>query len=236
MHRVLLLLIAIITTGGANAQRVYDITGNDVGAANVEQFAGFVGGTIFPLDKYIKVKEGTPYFWEDWCTGTLVVGSGTAYQNLQLKLDLLNHEVHYKDADNREMILTVPLKEIILRPGGLDARYFIPGKAWTDVDKKLADSWLQVLVNDQVSLMLDIRKKVTESTPYNSATTEQTINDAYIYFLQKGGHMNRITKWSELVDLLADKQKEMAKYIKANDLTGESPLEFADLVAYYNKL
>lgn len=236
MSRIFLLLLAIITAGGANAQRVIDITGSDVDAAHAEQLSGFVGGTIFPLDKYVKVREGTPYFYEDWCPGTLIVGGGTAYQNLQLKLDLLNHEVHYKDADDREMILAVPLKEIVLRPGGLDARFFIPGKAWADVDKKLADSWLQVLVNDKVSLMLDIRKKVTETTPYNSSTAEQSINDAYIYFLQKGGRMNRITKWSELVDLLADKQKDIAKYVKQNDLTGESPLEYADLVTYYNKL
>jgi hypothetical protein len=236
MPRLLLLLIAIITMAGASAQRVYDITGNDIDAAHTEQFAGFVGGTIFPLDKYIKVKEGSPYFYEDWCVGTLIVGAGTAYQNLQLKLDLLNHEVHYKNADNREMILAVPLKEIILRPGGLDACYFIPGRAWADVDKKLADSWLQVLVNDKVSLMVDIRKKLTESTPYNSATTEQTINEVYVYFLQKSGVMYRITKWSELLERLADKQKEVARYAKENHLDGESALEYAELVAYYNKL
>ncbi|HEY4336156.1 MAG TPA: hypothetical protein VGM89_09670, partial [Puia sp.] len=201
-----------------------------------EQFSGFVGGTIFPMDKYLKVKEGTPYFSEDWNPGTLIVGGGTAYQNLQLKLDLLNHEVHYKDADGHEMILTVPLKEIILRPGGLDAHTFIPGKAWADADKKLADSWLQVLVNDKVSLLLDIRKKVTETQGYSQATTEQTIDDVYVYFLQMGGQMNRVSKWSQLLDLLADKKTQLSSFVKENHLTGKAPLEYTQVVAYYNTL
>jgi len=236
MCRLFPLTLLLFVTCAAQAQRVIDITNNDANAAYSEQLSNFVGGTIFPLDKYIKVKEGTPYLYEDWCPGTLIVGTGTTYQNLQLKLDLLNHEVHYKDANDREMVLTVPLKAIILRPGGLDARTIIPGKAWADVDKKLADSWLQVLVNDKISLMLDIRKKITETQGYGSATTEQSINDSYIYFLQKGGQMNRFTKWSQLLDLLADKQREVTKYVKENDLTGEAPLEYAQLVAYYNKL
>ena len=235
-RRLLLLLLITTITHCATAQRVIDITNGDVDAAHNEQMIGLAGGTIFPADKYVKVKEGTPYFYEDWCTGSLVLGGGTAYQNLQLKLDLLNHEVHYKDADNREMILSAPLKEVILRPGSLDARYFIPGKAWADVDDKLANTWLEVLINDKVSLLLDIRKKVTETQPYNSSTTEQYINETNVYFLQKAGRMNRITKWSELIDLLADKQKQVAKYVKENNLTGESPLEYADLVAWYNKL
>jgi len=236
MRRLSPFALLLFIVCAAQAQRVIDITGHDIDATRTEQLSGIVGGTIFPGDKYIKIKEGSPYLYDDWCTGTLVLGSGIAYQNLQLKLDVLNHEVHYKDARDQEMILTTPLKEIILHAGGLDARTLIPGKPWVETDKKLADSWLQVLVNDTVSLMLDVRKKLTETQGYNSATAEQTINDSYIYFLQKGGHLNRFTKWSQLLDLLADKQKQVARYAKENDLTGEAPLEYAQLVAYYNKL
>ncbi|HXB07292.1 MAG TPA: hypothetical protein VNW04_09255 [Puia sp.] len=236
MTRLFLILIATAATCRAAAQKVIDITNSDADVISNERMRGLTGGTIFPPDKYVKVKEGTPYYWDDWANGSLVLDGGFTYQNLQLKIDLLNHEVHYKDADDREMILTAPLREIILRAGGLDARYFIPGKAWADVDKKLANSWLQVLVNDKTSLLLDIRKKLTESNPYNSSTTEQTIEETNVYFLQKGGRLNRLTKWSDLLDLLADKRTEVAKYVKENDLTGVSPLEYADLVAWYNKL
>ena len=236
MYRLLSSTLILFITCTVQAQRVIDISSSDANASNSEQLSNFVGGTIFPIDKYVKVKEGTPYYDNEWCTGTLVVGMGTTYQNLQLKLDLLNHEVHYKDANNREMILSVPLKEVVLRPGGLNARTFIPGKAWAEADKRLADSWLEVLVNDTVSLLLDIRKKVTETQGYSSATTEQSISDSYVYFVQKKGQMNRVTKWSQLLDVLADKKAEVGRFVKENHLTGEAPLEYTQVVAYYNTL
>jgi hypothetical protein len=236
MFRLLSFTLILFITCTAQAQRVIDISSSDANASYSEQLSNFVGGTIFPIDKYIKIKEGTPYYDNEWSTGTLIVGTGTAYQNLQLKLDLLNHEVHYKDADNREMILSVPFKVVILHAGGLDARTFIPGKAWAEADKKLADSWLQVLVNDKVSLLLDLRKKLTETQGYSSATTEQSISDSYVYFVQKSGQMNRVTKWSQLLDLLADKKTEVGRFVRENHLTGDAPLEYTQVVAYYNTL
>lgn len=234
--RSLLLLLIICTGLFARAQKVIDITHADADVVGNERMRGLSGGSIFPADQYVKVKEGTPYYSDDWAMGTLVLDGGTTYQKLELKLDLLRHEVHYKDATDREMILTAPLREIVLYPGGLDARYFILGKAWAGVDKKLADSWLQVLVNDKVSLMLDHRKKLVESTAYASSTVEQSIEDLEVYFLQKGGSCYRVTRWSELVGLLGDKSGPVARYIKENDLNGEAPIEYAQLVTYYNTL
>lgn len=233
--RLPLLTILLCYALGARAQKVIDITTTDADVVGNERIRGLIGGSIFPIDKYVKIVEGSPYYWDEWSTGTLVLGNGAAYQHIDLKLDLLNHEVHYKDADQREMILTTPVREIILRPG-LDARIFIPGKPWAGVDKKLADAWLQVLVNDTVSLLLDIRKTLVESTPYASSTAEQSIRDKEVYFLLKGGTLLRVEKWAHLLDLLGDKRKQLAQYIKENDLTGEAPLEYAQVVAWYNKL
>lgn len=234
--RSFLLLPALFLGYAAGAQKVIDITHSDADVIGNERMRGLTGGSIFPADQYVRVKEGTPYYSDDWAAGTLVLDGGTTYQNLELKLDLLRHEVHYKDAADREMILTAPLREIVLHPGGLDARYFILGKAWADVDKRLADSWLQVLVNDKVSLMLDHRKKLVETTAYASSTIEQTIEDKEVYFLQKGGRCFRVSRWSELVGLLGDKSTQVVQYIKENDLTGEAPIEYAQLVTYYNTL
>lgn len=233
---LLLLLPVLFSAAAASAQKVVDITDGDNNASYREQLSTFVGGTIFPLDKYIKIKEGSPYYVADWSAGSIVTESGKTYQNLQVKLDLLNHEIHYKDKDGNEMIVTVPIRQLILSPAGSANRIFIPGKQWADVDKKLADSWLLVLVNDTVSLLCDIRKKVTEGQAYNSATAEQTIDDKEVYFLQKNGRLNRIGRWSELQELLADKRKEVAKYIKDNDLRGNSQSEYAQVVTYYNTL
>ena len=233
--RIPLLTFLLLTACYVSAQRVIDITNMDADVIGNERLRGLAGGSVFPPDKYIKIKEGTPYYLDDWSTGSLVMAGGATFQHLELKLDLLNHEIHYKDAENHEMIVTTPVSQIIFHPG-LDARIFIPGKPWAGVDKTLADAWLQVLVNDKVSLLLQIHKKLIESTPYSSATAEQSIEDKDLYYLQKDGQLLRIAKWSELFNLLGDKKAELTRYAKENHLTGDSPVDYAELVAYYNKL
>jgi hypothetical protein len=219
----------------AQSQRVIDISRADADVIGNERLRGLTGGSIFPPDKYIKIREGSPFYWDEWSTGSLVMENGTTFQHLELKLDLLNHEVHYKDANDREMILSTAFKQIILRPG-LDARIFIPGKPWAATERSLANAWLQVLVNDSVSLLLDLHKKLIESTSYNSATTEQFIEDKDTYYLQKNGKLIRIPHWDDLFSMLGDKRKELTKYAREMNLTGEAPIEYAQLVAQYNKL
>jgi hypothetical protein len=233
--RVLIVTLALFSAFPGAAQKVVDITRADADVVGQERMAGLAGGQVFPQYKYIKIKEGSPYYLEDWSHGSLVMANGTAFHDLDLKLDLLNHEVHYKDAGGNEMVLTTPVREIIFFPG-LDARIFIPGKPWSDVDKALEKAWLRVLVNDKTSLLLDIRKKLVESTSYASATAEEVINDEEVYFLQKDDHLFRVKHWSDLSTLLGDKQDQVAQFIKANHLTGDAPLEYAEVVAYYNRL
>ncbi len=235
MHRVLLLTGSLFVACLVHAQRVIDITNNDADVIGNERMRGLAGGSIFPPDKYIKIKEGSPYYSDVWVSGSLVLENGMTFQHLDLKLDLLNHEIHYKDANDREMILSTPVKQIIFHPG-LDGRVFIQGKPWSAMDKKLATDWLQVLVNDTVSLLLDLRKRMVETTAYNSATTEQTIEEKEVYFLQKDGKLIPVPRWNDLFELLRDKKRELMRYSKEMDLTGDTPVEYAQLVAYYNKL
>ena len=234
-HNLPLLSFVLLAALSASGQRVVDISSGDVDVVTQQRPIGLAGGSIFPEYKYIKVKEGSPYYRDEWCKGILVTENGTAFHGLELKLDLLNHEVHYKDSADREMVLTTPMRKIIIWPG-LDARTFIPGKPWASTDKSLEKAWLQVLVNDSVSLLLDIRKKLVEITPYASSTAEQTINDEEAYWLQKGGNLVRIKHWDDLPYLLGDKKGQVAKFIKENDLTGDAPIEYADVVAFYNTL
>ena len=81
-----------------------------------------------------------------------------------------------------------------------------------------------------------IIKNMTESKPYGSATTEQRISTTGQYFIYHHSTFTRVKKIKEIPDLLGDKKNELGDYISSGKLSGKSDMDYAELVAYYNKL
>ena len=49
---------------------------------------------------------GTPYYYDDFASATLTLASGKKYDSVSIKLDVVNHELHYKSASqNRQIVL-----------------------------------------------------------------------------------------------------------------------------------
>jgi hypothetical protein len=233
----IVLTLAVVLTAGipAGAQRVVDITHNDADVVGQQMINGMVGGQVISPVTYVKVTEGTPYFSDEWLDGTVLLEGGKAIDHLKLRLDLVHKEIHYKDADGREMIATTPVRAVTL-PGPAGNLVFIPGTPWRETDKALDGAWLQVLVNDRVSLLYEVRKKMTENTPYGGSTVERTITDVSFYYLQINGKFLRIRGWSDVPALLGDKVQAVTAFIRDNRLKGHTPDEYAKVVAYYNTL
>ena len=235
MKSCLLLLLTVVLAADAGAQKVVDITQGDADVIGQERITGLVGGQVMSPVKYVKVIEGTPFFREEWLQGAIVLNGGTLLGHLDLRLDLLRHELHYKNGDGQEMIATTPVSAVTLSAGGGNFT-FVPGTPWREVDKALDGAWLQVLVNDKVSLLREDRKKLSENTPYGSSTTEQTISDADYYYLRMNGQFLRIRTWSRLPEMLGDRKKAVLEFIATNHLTGSTPEEYTQVVTYYNTL
>jgi hypothetical protein len=95
---------------------------------------------------------------------------------------------------------------------------------------------VQVLVNDKVSLVRQIKKNVKVTTPYGSSTDEEVIADIEVYYLQISNQFIRIRNWDALPILLQDKKDQVLQYIHSNRLHGRLPEEYAQVVNYYNSL
>lgn len=233
----IILTIAVILIGGVpvRAQRVVYITHSDADVVGQQMINGLVGGQVITPVTYVKVTEGTPYFSDEWLYGTLLLVGGKVIKPLEIRLDLLQKEIHYKNAEGQEMIATTPVRAVTLAvPAGILT--FVPGTPWRDIDKSLDGAWLQVLVNDKVSLLHEIRKKMAESTPYGGSTVERTITDVHFYYLQMNGKFLRIRNWSDLPVLFGDKLQAITAFIRDNHLKGRTPDEYAQVVAYYDTL
>ncbi|HMH24173.1 MAG TPA: hypothetical protein VK563_20460 [Puia sp.] len=223
------------TTG--MGQRVIDVTNADAVQMGKGIPIVLSGSEPFSMAKFVKVTSGTPFFTEQWMRGMLVPATGKAYANLLLRLNLLDNTVIYQDDKGQELTATTPLKRIMLRDSLTGVEYnFVLGSELNNTDRELKGTWFQVLVNDNVSLCKQHKKRIIDNTSYGSATVEQTISTIDLYYVYKNGVLTPVKKWSELLDQLADKKDKLYPYISANHLRGRSEQDYIQVVNYYNSL
>ena len=230
--KILLSAVAILIGGiTADAQRGLYMPGDGDAVAQTVLSSLGPDHTSYSV-KYAKVAEGTPWYRDEWSDGTLILAAGKEVDHIPLRIDLFGKEVYYKSADSQELVLTTPLRGLILAgPGG--RAVFVPGTPWRSVDKALDGAWLQLLVNDTVSLLHEIRKSMVDRTPFGGSTVS-IISDFDIYYVQMNGEFLRVKSWPDLPAMFGDKKEVLNKFIKDHHLKGHNPDDYAQVVSYYN--
>jgi hypothetical protein len=187
--------------------------------------------------KFVKITAGTPFFDDQWMKARLFDGNGDSYASHSVRLNLLDNDVSFLDADGTEMVTTIPVKKIQLTDTTTGTQYlFVLGDQIPEADKAQAGVWLQVLVNDTVSLCRQIKKTIRETKPYGSSTTEREIVSVDIYFVHMNAGFIRVKNWSALIQLFTNKKDAIDQYIRNHHLKGKSADDYTQLVQYYNSI
>ncbi len=234
--RPLLIAAAIFLFASyGRGQQVVDLSKTDFKAGDGNASL-IVNGMVYSPIKFVKVVAGTPFFREEWMRGTLVLDGGKAFSNIPVRLNLMDNEVNYRDATGQEMIASSPIKYVILIDSITGVKYsFVLGDQLANADRSLAKIWFQLLVNDKVSLCLQLKKTIHETIQYGSATTEQDIPTVEWYYLQMNNKLTRF-HWEDWQQVFSDKKDKMAEFIRSNHLKGKTSDDYARLVQYYNSL
>lgn len=103
--------------------------------------------------------------------GKVLLQNGRISKNLPLRLNLLENEVNYLGPDGQEMVITEPMRYLVMVDSAGMEYSFLHGDQLTE-DPALKSTWFQVLVDSRISLCRQIKKAVRESKGYGSATTE----------------------------------------------------------------
>jgi len=235
--RDLLLAGALLSSLGGYSQRVVDLASHDFSLSLGQTLIG-VADDHPSQDKYRDILNGSPYFKDQWMQGLALFGESKAFARVQIRLNILDNEVDYKNSKGQEMVATAPLKQIVLVDSTTGEEFtFVPGSTWKGEYKELDNVWLQVLANDKVSLLRLIHKRLQVTNPsYGTTITERSIVTDESYYVQMNGHLTRIKKWEDLVNLFKDQKEVIASYIRSNKLKGRSMEEYRQLVHYYNSI
>lgn len=223
------LLFILVSLSFATAQAQQDmLTGNVASMTNYTVHsmpAGSKSGTI---------KSGSFFFRNDWMNSVIVLKNGRRYENIQVKLDLYNNNVHYLQ-NATEMIAETPIADVILMDSAKNTAYhFVQYNAGKPAGAA-SERWFLSLLEGDVSVYKVFDKRIEESRGYNSAIVDRSIDTKEQYYLLFKGALRPVTKIRQLPEILFGKQTEISAFIKEH-----SRLPFEELliqtVAYYNSL
>lgn len=168
--------------------------------------------------------------------GSLDLSDGTGYENLLLKIDLMDNSLLYLDAEGKEMVATSVIRNVTLIDPLTNKNYDFIYSSFINAPGQVEKGWYQVIASGSVSLYKRYVKITNETKPYGSATYEQSIVTGAKYFLLNNSEFTEIKKFKSLPGTLNDKKQELEVYISSKKLSGKNDSDYADLIDYYNSL
>jgi len=227
--------ILFLLSQTCSAQQVIDVSKQDV-QVGANLFYS-VGGEPFVNAKFVNLVEGTPYFKDEWLKGIVVDKTNHEYKGISIKIDLLDNFVHYLDEKEKELIVTTPIKEIVLTDASENNYRFIHSSSFENSTNATKDSWYLWLSTGTASLYKTFKKSLSEMRPYGSATTEQRIKTSEKYFVLYNNAFLEVKKIRDAPSVLANKKAELEVFLKnKDDQKASMDDRFVKLIEYYNSL
>jgi hypothetical protein len=221
----------------ARSQQVVDVNSDKFSWNDPTSTLNNISGQVYQPVEFVRITAGTPFFDEQYMKARLFDANGESYASHSVRLNLFDNEVNFLDAHGNEMVATTPIKKIQLTDTTTGTQYlFVLGDQIPEADKAQARVWLQVLVNDKISLCRQIKKTIHKIPAYNTATTDEEIVSVDYYFIRMNANFTRVKTWGDLLQLFADKKDAIDQYVHDHHLKGKSAIEYTQLVQYYNSI
>lgn len=182
--------------------------------------------------------EGSPFFYQEYCTANLKVRNGKYYQGIQVKLNLQENLVIYNAGDGKEMAAITPIEKIVFVNCADSSRNQVLLSGFPPVDKQTVNSFYVLLDSGRVTLLKQIGVNYRDVKYYGSNQTTRVFEQKetlYVYQPNKG--MMRLPKEEAAVlSLLSDQRKAVQAFLTANDLSCRKEADLVKVFQFYNAL
>lgn len=189
-----------------------------------------ISGNLANVRKYTRLVEGSPYFSDEFLPATIYLRSGTFIAGIQVKINLENMEVFYRDKSGTEMVIIQPLSKLVIYPSANDSllfRYFAnePGAAIEQ-----PSGWLLQLYGTQgIELYKHFDKRAEESTVYGQASKELRILTYYQYWAWYAKVYTKMKTLDEITDVKPDKKETLANAFKSKKLSTRQDADWVEV-------
>lgn len=190
------------------------------------------------LNKYSEV-TGSPFLYDDWAPGTVKFADQKQINIKDLKYDLLNDILLFKNEKEEVMEVAEPVLAFTItyaKDSKTVQRTFRSGfKASND---NTAQSFYEILFDGQTKLTKRTGKTIVEEKEYNATTATRKLIDKPSYFIVKATNMPIAISKNEksVLSALEDKTTELKTFIKDNKLNLKNDVDLIKLLTYYDEL
>jgi hypothetical protein len=194
-------------------------------------------GTMIVKKSYVDI-EGSPFLTDDFNKGTIKLSNGVTYKDTPLKYDQVEDVVYFQGKDGQTLMFAQPVNEFTIsyiKDNTVYNKHY--RNNYPPIAKNTDKSFYEILTDGTAQLLKRTIKSIQEDKPYNSATITRNINEDVKYYLFISGKINQIKKDKKSVfSVLGNKQDELEKYMKTNNINLKNDEDLAKLLAYYNSL
>lgn len=202
--------------------------------------SGLIGPPM-KVTRYVNV-IGSPYLFDEWYSGRVRTADGQSYKDLKLKYDQALDEVSFRYGNEAPMNFNSEVKAFsifIFNVEGVESEVnFVNG--FEPIDGATKKSYFQVFdpgARRKIEFVKRTVKKIYENRVYNSATTENLVDEKSYYYLLIDQKLHRIKKnVNDVLKYMGDHKAEIQKYISESGFKFKNDIDFENLVRYYNGL
>ena len=162
------------------------------------------------VNRYSGVTDGSPYLFDEWMKGKVVTPDGKVYENLSLKINLIDHEIIFLNDQQQEIILKNPVKEVVIEDILKKTEYrLLRGK---ESCGQKTDEFQELLVPGRAQLLKTHIRTLTTIKPYGSAIAEEKITaSARYYLVLDDGSCQPVKSAQELWSILESRKPGFAE-------------------------
>ena len=229
-----LTILCLFTVYASRSQTVINVDKERNPVTNQTFYSA--GGFPVSTAKYVTLVSGSPYFNDNWMKGNILINDSAEYDNIRMRLDLVEGSLLYLGKDNEELISTMKVKGVLLKDSILGVNYLFVNSSAIPGTPPGEKGWYLLLAGKKAALYKQFYKRLLESKAYGSSVTEQSINTEERYYLGINNTVVRIKKASDIADAAGDKKQALLDYIQKNKLSAKNEPDLIAIVNYLDTL
>ena len=203
----------------ANAMEFVDDFANDPAASKI-------------ITNEISNIDGSPFVTDDWLYAKVTVDSSRIYENVQIRLNVYDNKIHFKDTEGKERMLNVKIKEIQITDGRSEFNnaIFITGIAPNK------NQFYRVLTNgSKIRLLQKFSARKSDIKVFNGEPKMQFDVDKELWFysVQVKNMYKQTKKCEEIMEVFGN-DKKITDFVYKNGIRCNKKDDVLKLVEFYN--